>query len=1087
MKHLFEVRAFGGGVVTAESSSDLPPGYAQDLLNVDPDMPYGALHGILEPSTISSSSDWESFGFITLNDGTTDMLKIDTSGDATWYSDYYTNGVTSTESISGTATGFSGGAITPFLSGFFVGLGSSNEPVWIGRPGKQFGIDNSGTVYSEPSNLIVGNEEYSADKIVEIDEAGTKYILAITEGHRKIRKFKYEYEDGVGGHFTLEQVYDHDFDPIVSIAKGLDDSIYILCRSNDKSYVYLLNDELAIETGACLSITMGNNTEATDIGVTENKIWISYYRKPEYNSSGALVNCFKDTTTSYDNYVGNFNITSLSSAIPYVNVATRTPRYYTVATDSVGYLHDGGGACQDCVALPRKAFVPISDNHIGVIVEFSSDYSPTRATLRYSSGNDKDIENTVVIIGENYDETTTPYADTTADGGATKADIVNFDDVPISTIALSQLTGSYTYDTRQFFLSTSFSNGKPDGVYLFAVTKISAADGIMASSGFGISNLDDQTYDTVTLGFYPWDSSPFFSLYIGSGETTYITMMFLHASGGSGTFSGSYNTSTETIGLASLDYIPMISIGVSNAYNKVYSGTYTANSAGELHGVSTQFTEYVKIGDIAATINTRTGAFMDSGAVTDIASDTVLTIDNDSVFNNAGNLMFSIYRSSSNFDRTKSYFWAWSLVYDGAQQGPLSQFVAQNKLESGYGIDKQVFVYINTESPKFSKRITGINLYRAEGTSTTDIVPETQFRYIGHIDVTEPMNSAGGNKTGDKNIMLSVFTDDGTPSASYESLTGVLESVEHMNLNYTISTVVNSMAIYGGCDIKDLDDANRYIFRSAVGKYNQINWVDHNALLPETPVAMIGSGNRLLVFDTKRAFVVEPVNMVIEASLQSVGVEGRTCVAESPMGSLVASNDIIYLVVNGSFSPISTAIGNLYKSRDRSVIPVVYYDQSKNGFGISILTSDDEYRILFFSLDTKSWWIFDDSGAFYATGSKSEVYYVDNSSNMKLMHGSATYRDFNWTSPKMYPNNGTGLKKFYNVKLGLDNSLGIGTFTVITDGSTETYESSYDGEIRDLEFKSGWSPYIKFVIENHPGDNPIDHIGVLYREKVVKS
>lgn len=1069
MKYVFGVNRFDRGVITSETSGDLPVGSAKYLLDVDPDMPYGALKGVLQSSTLSASGDWESFSIVQDRDSTYNMLKIDTSGNIVWYNDYYTDAFTSPATITGTTTGYAGGEIDQYLNGFTIGLGKDADPVWVGKPNGQFGADAETDVFQEKAYL---ESPFGFGPIAKFFEFGS-YVYGVSIGAKYLLKFQY---NATTKALDYVERTDSIYENIISACVSDAGVVYLLTISGTRYSVFALDGSLEVDTGARISYTMPADSSMSDIFVTENKVWISLYRAPSYNEN-VSASIFDYLTFCFDGNEGpimNFDISDLSASFDYVEAVNRTNEFYNQysATDP-GYLYS---AYSIDILIPRHPFIKINDPdnvHVGVLVEINN----TDARLYYDlSSGYVAVKNCVMIIGEEFEPVdgmldATVFTSTFGDSAGTDCDLVNLDDT--DSFRFGDTIGAYMDPNAEdrFFMFSKYERNK---VKALCIPIISTDDGIMYSEGsFAV---EDSVVYTDPVG-PSGDLAPYVK-YVSADTKYRITI----AEGISScailtTYCDiSAGTSLDTDN-PSLYYMPGISlaVGIGAGYYRK-SETTSSTTAGNIHDTGINFFEITKIGDIVELPATKKRY----SVVTEILSESQL--DTDEAFSIASGAEYRLYRSNGNFSQNESYFWAASAVYDGFQEGPLSTFVRDYQPFGPHALGRSVTAFVGINGT-LNKRITSIKIYRAKGTEVSDVVPETSFQYVGEIDLTDPVPTSDI----DASIGSMYLQDNGTTGGSYEAATGVVENIDHMEVRYTVSALVNSMMLYGGCYVSDLDDGHRYIFRSQPGRYNQIDWTNNYALLKEEPVALVQSGNRCIAIDRSRSYIVEPVNMVIEGIIEGIGAESKRSVCESPFGAIVASHDRIYLVVNGQFNEISMAIVNTYQERDRTYPPVCYYDQKKNGYGICIVQEDATRLTMFFGLNTKSWWFMSDTGEYFTSGRSNEVLYVDSDGDMKEMHGSSSYKAYTWESPKMYPGEQSRHKKFYNVKIGCDNTGSVGTFTVTSDFETQTYTSAISGETIDLEFKSSWSPFIQFKVEDHPGDSQIDYIEFLFRAKQVVS
>ncbi len=322
------------------------------------------------------------------------------------------------------------------------------------------------------------------------------------------------------------------------------------------------------------------------------------------------------------------------------------------------------------------------------------------------------------------------------------------------------------------------------------------------------------------------------------------------------------------------------------------------------------------------------------------------------------------------FSKAKNYYWAVSLVYDGYQESPLIKGVWFERTQSAATTKWRMFsssassvartenyvsctlaIYVNIgTSTTFSKRITGVNLYRAEvnGLLTSRFEPPTtQYRFVKSFSIRtgslspEVVASAGVpvaqttaamptnissnttyNYTRATGTMYRInFTDTGFEGATYEENTGVFETLEQNWVDYRLSAFANGYHFVGRCaGAPTLLGARKdnVIFRSAPNAPAVFNIAKDFLQLPDTPTALVPWNGRLYAFSETRFMRINPEAMFIEEEILGFGAIGdetavsaigvSRLVTPTPYGLFFADLNNIYMYNGQSIVPIGDAI-----------------------------------------------------------------------------------------------------------------------------------------------------------------------------------
>lgn len=270
------------------------------------------------------------------------------------------------------------------------------------------------------------------------------------------------------------------------------------------------------------------------------------------------------------------------------------------------------------------------------------------------------------------------------------------------------------------------------------------------------------------------------------------------------------------------------------------------------------------------------------------------------------------------FLTTKGYMWAWSAVFDGYQEGNLRLFSgttadipAANSsyytiVLTAYGATPATGNHSGLGS--FNKRITGINIYRAEGSPLEGIGGLGLFKLIKFIDMND------GSWTTATNDKTYTFNDYGASLlTTYEENTGITEAFGRTYssyVDYALSVKGNGYAFYGNCYNTSITDGNRYIFRSKYYRFSMVDWSQDFLIMPRPLTAMTFYEGRLYVFDLNNTYRINPETMAIEDVFEGIGASGQRSVCLTPYGMFIANINGAYHF-DGNFTEISLPIKNL--------------------------------------------------------------------------------------------------------------------------------------------------------------------------------
>ena len=482
------------------------------------------------------------------------------------------------------------------------------------------------------------------------------------------------------------------------------------------------------------------------------------------------------------------------------------------------------------------------------------------------------------------------------------------------------------------------------------------------------------------------------------------------------------------------------------------------------------------------------------------------------------------------FLKNTSYTYKVSLMYDGYQEGVLSQDfwvhtedVTRNKLSVTINIDE------------FSKRLSHVCLYRRDAA-------DQFFSLVKEI----PTNS--GWIVDEDGVHSFRVYDKGDLLETYESRTGLSEVLDTTNMKYGISAEVSGYLFVGDCSHERIEHASNQIFRSRPGQFSLFDYANDNQVLKSKPTAMAGFLGRLFVFDDNHIYKINPETLEIEDIFEGIGCSGQHSVVVTEYGLFFANKYGAYkhdgmqpikisnaIDQGGSLSKTKlTSIGNFSgfntdnfsfswdKAVSQSLDPVnVTYDTQMSSalfffkLRVPILENVDVTRsasgeygdddiwlkwyIWSFNLIHERWDLWELSegsivGAPIVAKDGEVLVPVDNA--IYELHGGSSKRKYSWISKKISAGQDSVLKIFKKVKLGgadnnmsfhTGNEFGLKTITnstTLSTGMTMTYVDAdlmSEYKITSSDKKGLW---IQLSLRNM-GDS-VDSIGVIFRRQRVK-
>jgi len=248
----------------------------------------------------------------------------------------------------------------------------------------------------------------------------------------------------------------------------------------------------------------------------------------------------------------------------------------------------------------------------------------------------------------------------------------------------------------------------------------------------------------------------------------------------------------------------------------------------------------------------------------------------------------------------RSYHYAFSFIYDGYMESPLSDSVS-GTAEEGFGFSLKIQI----PQENINRRVTGMNVYRAEGSASGR---EEFFRLVDYVSFESPVPT----DTIDSEPVYIIEYNDRKKmfemGPAYTSNSGIPEQMKNTLPHYGLSVELDDFLFIADCWHPEVDQAEFMLFRSQPFSFSSFNWEVDVMRLEGKPTALATFNSRIIVFDKNNMYVINPTNLTIEETFKGVGAINNHCVRTTDAGLLVAGNDHMRLFDGQSIQNLSERI-----------------------------------------------------------------------------------------------------------------------------------------------------------------------------------
>ena len=469
-------------------------------------------------------------------------------------------------------------------------------------------------------------------------------------------------------------------------------------------------------------------------------------------------------------------------------------------------------------------------------------------------------------------------------------------------------------------------------------------------------------------------------------------------------------------------------------------------------------------------------------------------------------------QSGDYFLANNTYYYKVSFIYDGYQEGPLS-----NSNWVWTDTFTRAKLSLTIKLTNVSRRLTSVCIYRKDSVDSL------------YSLVEEIPTDTGWNKLNESYSYS--LSDSGPLNATYEARTGVSEVLDTIKINYGISTELDGYLFVGDCSHDKIENASNLIFRSKPGKYSIFDYANDFATLKGKPTAFANFNGRLYTFDKSNIYRINPESLVIEDIYEGIGCYGKDSLVVTEQGMYFADVTGAYFhngqrpikisdsIQKGGMTEVSfggtdnirdLSWDNIVKNNPKAK-PYVFYDGVINCvlFNVELLDNDSSYNtpllkqyIWAYSVARQTWNLWE-------LAEDSEIGKPFNGDNGEVLipinnaiyenRGGASKKDYTWVSKKLAMDEDSIMKVFNKIKLnGLSEDLNLGgsylessdrLLVVTSTGSLSSSDVTYsktatessDYKLSGSNKKGRW---VQLKLENIKED--IDSIGIIFRRKSTK-
>ena len=460
------------------------------------------------------------------------------------------------------------------------------------------------------------------------------------------------------------------------------------------------------------------------------------------------------------------------------------------------------------------------------------------------------------------------------------------------------------------------------------------------------------------------------------------------------------------------------------------------------------------------------------------------------------------------FTTLTKHNWKISYVYDGYQESPLT---ITDTIDSTGGADAEYYTIKITATgthsypESFNRRVTGINLYRADSTDAT-LANLGLYRLVASISMSDGWVKDGAGGAFNRAITLYDYgtfyswSVGGTAIAgnpvTYNDNAGISETLSSTIVNYALSTKGNGYHFVGKCYHALIPDAERYIFKSRYLRYDMFDWTADLLVMPEPITALVFYDGKLWAFSLNKTYRINSDGLYIEDVFDDAGAQGQRAVHTNEYGMFFGNFENAWMYQGGTFHRIGDAIrqsasgGKSWQTFTHNTLTdLIVTSDAKKGYILFIndylyTTSDWRYMAWAYHPIKRRWdcLVFGNSVTNYTSsanggifkGKDGEVYLSNAARTYKLMRHATNRQLWEWYSQELSFGETRQIKSITMIKLDATGTVvityGVDGATPATSGTNEALINAYNKTLR-----------IKLNAAAATSTNYVDSMEIIYR------
>ena len=411
--------------------------------------------------------------------------------------------------------------------------------------------------------------------------------------------------------------------------------------------------------------------------------------------------------------------------------------------------------------------------------------------------------------------------------------------------------------------------------------------------------------------------------------------------------------------------------------------------------------------------------------------------------------------ASSNFNNGQTYYWKITMLYDGYQEGPLTNFEFSGT-PAGQNF-KTAQLQVSISDPP--KRVSHVVIYRKNSA-------EEFYRMVAE----QPLDS-GWVYNSIKDQWRAFIVDDGLQKASYEAITGLPESLTETTVNYKLSCSAMGHLVVADCYHPEIRQGQNFLFKSKPNAWSNFEWSRDFCILPNKPTHIIWWAGRIYAFDYSNTYKINLLNLVLEDTYEGVGCIGPDSCIVTDIGMFFCDYQGMYMHNGTTTQNIGrdVLLSSFGGDQDSVLENSAANDTSYQYHNWQHINHNRDPQVLYDSKTQSVYFCFEDkhsdgtlfSGAWVysvtrkrwdmrelptpigkLTGNRNDIYVSNANYLWQIANSNNATKKWNFKSKVFDLNSSSQDKIFSKVKIVCNNTVkakdlsdgGVGTITVYVDG-----------------------------------------------------